>query len=545
MKMKQIIKILLSTALVFTLSAGCDTEDLHNLNINPQAVNEIDLHYMFSAAQLSIASNGVSGDNRYTDWRTNIGLCCTAIQQLATNGGDISSAGMFYRHNEETVTAIFEFTYNDQLKNIEEVLKQTAEGGYADGEILNTRHAARILRAWSFARLTDFYGAIPYTEANKGLEGNFFPTYDNQSVIYPDLLKELDEAVAGLNDSNFDPDFAKSDMIYQGDIAQWKRWGNSLMLRLAMMVSNVDPAMAATYVTKAVAGGVFQSNDDNVWVPQSDGPSVWTNQNGISRAFYPGDGGNRATLNETFVNFLKGADPNDVSDDDPRLMIYTDGIGNWSSSAWTPLKQNPLDQRGYPPGRYQSTVAAMNGWPDNFLMDTTFSRINPYMLDYDDPYMIMNYAEVEFLLAEALERNIGSGISGTAQVHFENGVKAAMQMLEPYFTNDETFDGSVSDAEVAAYLAKYPYGVYKPALEMIGEQLWASFYFNWYEAWTYWRRTGFPVLVAFTDDPANVTGGIIPVRMPYPNTEIAANPNFSQGSKHNYTSPVWWDGGSE
>ncbi|HEY4654136.1 MAG TPA: SusD/RagB family nutrient-binding outer membrane lipoprotein [Cyclobacteriaceae bacterium] len=546
--MKTAYKSIIVSALVVLFGVtGCDTDELHEMNINPQAVNQIDLHFLFSAAQLGIASQGTSGDNRYIDWRTNIGMTSTAIQHLATTGG-ITSAGMYYRHNEETAAAPFDMTYQDQLKNIAEILRQTDEGGYAAGEILNTRNAARILRVWSFQRLTDFYGAIPYTEANQGLSGIFFPTYDNQSVIYPDLLSELEEAIAGINPSNFDPGFEAADMIYQGDLDQWKRFGYSIMLRMAMRVSNVAPDIANEYVTKAVQGGVFQSNDDNVWIPMSLGPSVWTNQNGISRAFYPGDGGNQDYLSRTLVDFLKGANLNDVSDDDPRLMILTDGIGIWTSSSWDPIKQDRLDQLGMPSGFFFDSQAAMLGVTD-FLLDTTYSRISPYMLDKDDPYMIMNYAEVEFLLAEAAERGIG-GVSG-AQAHYEAGVKAAMQMYEPFFANDEGGPtGVVSDAQVNAYLASYPYGGGgvtggESALEQIGYQMWASKFFNWWEAWCDWRRTGFPTLVEYTDDINNVTGGKIPVRLKYPTTETVANPNFNQESKNNYTSPVWWDGGPE
>lgn len=544
--MRYTYKLILSVAVSFSVVTACDTEELHELNINPQAVSEIDLHYLFSAAQLSMASNGASGDNRYTDWRTNIGLAAGAIQHLATTGG-ISSNGMYYTHNEETAAAPFDFIYNDQLKNVAEILRQTSPGGFAEGKIQNTANAARIIRVWSFQRLTDFYGPIPYTEANRGLEGIFFPKYDDQSLIYPSLLTELEAAVAGLSAANDDPGFASSDMIYKGDVDKWKRFGNSLMLRIAMRMSNVDPGTAATYVAKAVAGGVFTSNEDNVWIPMADGPSEWTNQNGISRAFFPGDGGNPSTLSETLVDFLKGADPNDPSDDDPRLMIFTNGIGVWTAASWAPVKTDPVEQMGFPSGYFQSTVASANGWPANFLIDTTYSRINPHMLDDSDPYMIMNYAEVEFLLAEAAERNIG-GVTNAA-AHYEAGVEAAMQMLTPYFVGDP-MTGVVSDAQVAAYLAEYPYGGggvtgSESALEQIGYQMWASKFLNWWEAWGDWRRTGYPQLVEFTENTGNVTLGKIPVRLPYPSTEVAANPNFDQSDKHNYTTPVWWDGGPE
>ncbi len=521
------------------LITGCDTEELHEMNINPQAVNEIDLNFMFSAAELGIASNGTAS-NRYTDWRTNIGLASTAIQQLATTG-DISATGNFYRDNVETSAAPFDFTYNDQLKNIAEILRQTGPGGYDEGNKINMRNAARILKAFSFQRITDFYGALPYFEANKGLQLIYFPKYDKQSVIYADILKELDEATAAISASNPDEGFKKSDMIYKGDIAKWKKWGYSLMLRMAMRVSNVDLAMAKTYIQKAVAGGVFTSNDDNVWVPMAIGPSEWTNQNGISRSFYPGDGGNASFLSKKLVDFLKGANPSITSDDDPRLMIISGGIANWTATEWLPINVDPLAQKGLPNGKDQGDLEAIEGGP--VIQVKTYSRINFLLLQDDDPYMIMNHAEVEFLLAEAAERGIG-GVTDAAG-HYNAGVKSAMQMFKPFGQGDAAATAAltVSDAKVNTYLAAYPYAS-RPALEMIGEQMWVSKFLNWWEAWSDWRRTGFPVLVPH-NYPGNVTGGTIPRRLMYPSTEVASNKNFTEGNVNNYTSRVWWDGGTE
>ncbi len=362
--MNHLTKIKLWSLAAIFLVASCDTEELQDLNINPQAVTEIDLNYLFTAAELGI-SDGGTASNRFLNWRTNIGMASTAIQQLATPGG-ISANGNFYRHNEETSAAPFEYTYADQLKNISEILRQTEEGGFAEGEYVNTRNAARILRAFSFQRITDFYGSIPYFEANRGLEGInegkqgiLFPAYDKQSVIYPDMLKELEEATAAMSTSNPEQGFASADMIYEGDIHKWKKWGYSLMLRMAMRVSDVAPDLANEYVTKAIAGGVFTSNEDNVWVPMDIGPSEWQDQNGISRAFYPGDGGNESYLSKTLIDFLKGADPNSLADDDPRLMILSGGIARWDASSWTPITTDPLDQRGLPNGFFVSDIEAL------------------------------------------------------------------------------------------------------------------------------------------------------------------------------------------
>ncbi len=238
----------------------------------------------------------------------------------------------------------------------EELLKYSSRQVKADtmaGRLLNTRQAARIIRVFDFHRLTDFYGSIPYSEANKGLEGIFQPKYDKQKDIYTDMLKELDEACAAFDQTDVDyAGFKEADFIFNGDIAKWKKFGYSLMLRLAMRVSNVDAAMANTYVTKAVAGGTMASNDDNVWVEMALTPSEWMNQNGISRAFWPGDGGawQGNLLSEKLINQLKGTDPLTVADDDPRLMIFTGGIVEWTAGAVNPIELDPLKQQGEPVG---------------------------------------------------------------------------------------------------------------------------------------------------------------------------------------------------
>ncbi len=529
------IKYKLWMALVFLLPfAACDTEDLHDLNINPQAVNEIDLNFIFTAGQIGTASGGSAGDNRFIDWRTNIGMAAYLIQQLGNAGGGIAP-GDKYTENFESNNAPFEFFYGDALKNLAEVIKQTGPGGYDEGNKVNTRQAARIMRVLNFHRLTDFYGNIPYSEALDGMNGVFFPKYDEQSAIYADMLKELEEATAGFNPAAIDrAGFSRADLVYNGDIDKWKRFGNSLMLRLAMRVSNVAPDLAKEYVTKAIAGGVMQGNEDNFLIPMSEGPSLWINQNGISRAFYPGDGGQPAYLSETLIDFLKG-DPTSMVDLDPRLMIISGGIATWTANEWTPTNTNPLEQKGLPNGFDAAQLEALEGGPVD--QQATYSRINFLMLQRGDPYMLMNFAETAFLKAEALERGIGSGIPGSAKENYEAGVKAAMQM---YSIFDESL--TVSDAEVDAYLAVRPYDVEKPALEMIGEQMWVSKFLNWWEAWSDWRRTGYPALTP-TSHPSSVTAGVIPTRLRYPAQEAASNANFAAGATlpDTFTTRVWWD----
>lgn len=531
--MKLINKLIFSTLALCVPMAGCDTDELHERNINPQALNTVPMEYVFTSAQLGSAAGGSAGDNRYIDWRTNIGFCAYAIQQLSTATGGISPGDKYF-DNVESYNAPWEFIYGDQLKNLEEILRQTGPDGFDAGKE-NLRNAARILRVFNFHRLTDYYGNIPYTEALKGIaDKNFTPAYDNQQTIYMDMLKELDEASAALtplvSTNRNDQAFAAADLFYEGDIAKWKKFGYSLMLRLAMRISNVDAATADSYVTKAVAGGVFTSNDDNVWVGMDIGPSEWTNQNGISRAFASGDGGQPTTLSARLIDELKGPNAGSTVDDDPRLFVFSRGFNG---------NVDPLAQRGLPNGMDQQMINEMEGVPANpgVNVSQTFSQMNLALLDDDDPYLLMHYAEAELLLAEAAVRGIG-GVTD-AQTHYENGVRAAMQMYTPF---DESLE--VTDAEVDAYLAARPFPAAAEAqLEAIGTQLWLSKFMSWWEAWADWRRTGYPVLQP-VNYPGNVTGGQIPRKLRYPTHEVATNgDNLSAGGTlpDELTTRVWWD----
>lgn len=538
--MKHISKLILGTLLIFVMAAGCDTDELHEMNINPNAVNKIDMNYFFTAAQLGMASNGSSGDNRYTDWRTNMNFASFAIQHFASTG---ATAGEKYFDNDvEPLNAPFQFYYRDALRRTTEILKQTGKGGYMEGRLLNTRQAARIIAVFNMHRLTDWYGSVPYTEANKGLEGIFQPKYDKQKAIYTDMLKELDEACAAMTASDVDyAGFRTADFIYNGDIAKWKKFGYSLMLRLAMRVSNVDAAMAATYVTKAVAGGTMTGNADNMWVRMALTPSEWTNQNGISRAFYPGDGGAWAgsLLSKTLIDQLKGTNKASVADDDPRLRIFTQGPIRWTAAdLGTVLIPDPLNWEGL-------FVGVDGSWLNNFWGATVtpyekYCAVNTKMMQDDEPYQIMNAAESEFLKAEALVRGIGSGITGTAQSRYESGVRLAMQLYTVY---DATL--AVTNAQVDSYLATYPYNA-ATALEQLGTQMWLSKFMMWWDAWSDWRRSNYPVLVP-SNYPGNATGGTIPVKLTIPAAEAAGNPNYAATSTQPdiMTTKVWWDGGAE
>jgi hypothetical protein len=542
--MNSIKKLIIGSAIVGIIGAGvgCNTDELTGLNTDPQALDNVDPGFLFTSAELGSASAGTSGDNRYIDWRTNINFAAYAIQQLASTGGELGSRYVESGSTFESSNAPFEFLYADVLKNLGTILRFTGPGGVNEGQFNNLVQATRILKAFHFERLTDYYGNIPYFEALKAADGVYFPHYDAQELIYQDLLKELDEATAAIKDPSTTGEeveldaFKKVDVIFSGDLDKWRKFGNSLMLRAAMRVSDVKPDWANTYVAKAVANGTMESNDDNVLIRTSEGPSQWTNQNGISRAFIPGDGGQSSLVGKTLVDILKGPNATSTADDDPRLMIMLGGIGKWEADGFEPIAggTDPLNQKGMPSGKTQTDLETEENTP-GLDQNVTYSRINPKLLNLSDPYMLMNYGESELLLAEAAKRGIGGVDPSSAKTHYDAGVKASMQMYTVY-------DPSlvISDAQADAYLALMPYSD-ATALEQIGTQQYLNHFLNWWEAWSNWRRTGFPVLTP-VNYPGNSTGGTIPVRLKYPNAELAGNPNFASGSSPNdFTTKVWWD----
>ncbi len=501
--MKRIFQI------VFILIAfvACD-EGFEELNENPNAATSLEPGPKLTATILR-----VSGD-RYENWRANLIYSSTMIQHIATTAG--YWAGDKYTYNAQYSGAWFERTYNDQVKGIEDLRSQlSAEGNSYPKEMLSI---VRILRVHIYSKVSDIYGDVPYSEAGKGFtDGIFRPKYDPQSEIYADMLNELEEATVALGSGP--SQFGSADIIFGGDQAKWKKWGNSLMLRLALRMIKVDPAAAQEWATKAIAGGVMTSNEDIAYVVHTEGPDG-INRNGNGQAF---SADNNPRLSETFVNFLQN---------DPRLTVYgslPDVEANANIDRFA-----PENQRGLPNGLDGASLPTVTGEDD--LSSFTEPNRN-YMTSESAPMFFQTYAEVEFMLAESAVRWGLAG--GDAQAHYNAGVTAAMKYLELYSPQ-----ATISDGAVSAYLAENPFNATN-ALEQINTQYWAATFLNDVESWANWRRTGFPQLTS-VNYPGNVTNGTIPRRLRYFEREQTSNAaNYQEvigrQGQDVLTTRMWWD----
>ncbi len=508
--MKYLNKLfIIALAFMIPLS-GCNTEELQELNIDKNSSNELDWKFLFTQGTLQTA------ENRYVNGRVHLTLCGSLIQHTATLSGDGDYGdGDKYLYNLDAQNAYMQRMYTGPLKTLAEVIKQTGPDGL-NPTWTNLHHMAQVVYMIPMHIMTDLYGNVPYSEANKGFEGIFFPVYDSQESIYSDMLLKLEAAANSIG--NGPDEVGSADILFNGDFAQWKKFTNSLMLRLAMRVSEKNPALGEEFAKKAIAGGVMESNDDSAYLRMADGPDEWLNQNGLSRALIPNDWGADNVLSQTIVDRLK-------STGDPRLGIFAvrgpfDG----------PFLTDAADQKGLPNGYDGLTILDFLGETEPIAADSVFSRINPLLLDRSDPFLLLNYPEVELLLAEAALK----GWTTDAEGHYNAGVRGAMQMWSIF---DDSF--VASDADVDAYLLANPFN---DTEEMVGNQMWLATFMNWYEAFSAYRRTGFPQLQE-VNYPGNISGGKIFKRLQYYTDEVAGNPNLqSTGTTPDLvTTAVWWD----
>ncbi|WP_420456026.1 SusD/RagB family nutrient-binding outer membrane lipoprotein [Rubrivirga sp.] len=477
---------------------ACD--NFGDLNVDPTEASQIDADFKITDLQLRIAGN------RYENWRAQLIYSSTMMQHLAALPTYWS--GDKYLYNAGYSSSLWDTYYNDVAKNIVDLEIQVCdEGTPAD---VNYCAVARVLRVVTYQRITDMYGDAPYFEAGRGfVDGNITPVYDRQEAIYDDMLMQLEMAAAAFDAGQPAP---TGDLMFDGDIDQWRRYANSMMLRLGMRLSEVDPGKAQEWVQKAISGGVMQSNADIARV-RHDGDAK---RNGIAEVF---DADGNQHLSETFVTWM-------TERGDPRLTVLGELQGGMAV--------------GLPNGFTATTIQADDSWVDCDSGATpcgtgVYMDVNPSLVNFDDPMFLQTYAEVEFMLAEAAIRGWGAS---DPESHYQAGVRAAMNHLALYGGN------TVDADEIEDYLEDNPYDAAN-GLAQIGYEYWVATFFNEYEAFANWRRTGYPNLTP-VNFPGNVTGGTIPRRLRYNESESVSNTaNYNEAVSRQggdlLTTRVWWD----
>ena len=355
-------------------------------------------------------------------------------------------------------------------------------------------------RAYTFSMATDIWGDVPYSDALKG-DASPQPTVDSQENIYKgtaEIQSLFDLVREGLADLNATTTIrpGADDVVYGGNLDNWKKAGNTLLLKLANTISRKEPALAKQVIDQVIAGGTFiSSNTENLAVRfgssvGSRSPSYeWT---------YISLFQNDMLISTRFVNLLQ-------STNDPRLdRFVTKPGGNF--------------------------VTIDNGFRGTLPQPpTSWSRFSSYVTGTagEGPVRLLTNAQRAFILAESA---ITLGTAGDAEALYQEGIRASMQLA------------GVPAADIAAYFTANPTevtltGTDQEKVQKIIRQKYIAWYGNGLEQWNDWRRTGYPILPPHQ----NAVGidGSRPVRAQYINQEISRNPNFTPNIQPNVR--VWWD----
>lgn len=510
--------------LLFILVASCD-KGFDDLNTSKTGVTSLDPAFVLNNAVINSSPGGDApstggGGIATTDLTYEMAI----VQQVITSNTGLQVGGNFNQVNINNTPLTWQNYYQNVIRYTNDVITRTK----SDASRSNLYNMARILQANAFLILTDTYGDIPYTDAGLGYTGAiFFPKYDTQESIYPKIIQELTDASGALDPAG---KIETADVLYGGDIAKWKKFGYSILLRAGMHLSNVDATKAQATVAVAFAGGVITSNADNAIVKHDANfnNAIGNIVNGTEAAnFY---------LAEPFVNALKNTN-------DPRLSsIAVRYVGAISGPGQTPAAGTtaPANQFGMPIGS-DDAMAQSAALAAGLGSRYAYSQVDRNrILKRTSPMFIVTAAQTNLLLAEAAARGWVTGGNGAASTYFTAGIKADMDKMATY---DAGSTISASDRDNYATANPLDVSSLSASVQQIAYQYWIASFLDGPEAWANVRRTGFPTLQT-NPNPGRTVDFI--TRIPYPPSEILVNStNVQQAISNmggdNLDTKVWWD----
>ncbi len=472
------MKKLIIAFLPILFLAAC-TKDLTSLNTDPKNPAEVPSYTLFTNAQKTLASTLQSSN-------VNLNIFRLSVQYWTqTTYTDESNYDLNTRQISQ---GVWNTLYRDVLRDFK-TAKELIPGDVSNAAVQKNQIAITdIMEVYTWYYLVTTFGNIPYTQS---LDiDNPFPKYDDAKTVYADLLTRLDADIAAL--SNSAGSFGTADVIYGGDVAMWKKFANSFKLKMGMTIAESDPAKAKSVVESAVSAGVFASNAANANFTFLAGPPntnpIWVDLVQSGRKDF--------VATNTILERMKALN-------DPRIPFYftVDAAGGYSG--------------GVP------------GLSNNYA---TFSKPGTMIIQPDFPGLMLSYSEVEFFLAEAVER--GFAVGGTAMGHYNNAITASITL----------WGGSA--AQAAAYIAQ-PQVNYATATgnyrQKIGVQKWFALYNRGWDEWIEWRRLDYPMLTAPTSALT-----VIPLRFTFPVNEQNLNKaNYNQASQaigsDKVSTKLWFD----
>jgi hypothetical protein len=525
-----------SLIIASTFLASCK-KDFTELNIDPNKTTSelFDPNFLLSQSQIKFSNTGYDQLLYQSMWSQALASTYDYYgngDKYVYRGSGRSYQGRTWNTSYDAATLVIE------MKNLL----------VGKDDLSNLNNIATIMRVLELQRVTDTYGDIPYSEAGQAKTGLVTPKFDSQQSIYTSMLSELETATAALDASKSKP---TADLFYNGDITQWKKFGYSLMLRLAMRLTKVDPATAKSYAEKAYAGGTMSGIADNAKV-RADNTNGYGNSN--ANALLVVDDFREVRWSKPLIDYMQ-------TTSDPRISSIAE-ISAGNGKAANETKAAGINtaslQKGLPNGYDLSggknDVSKAPGYPGSTPAASDKDAAAPLGLysrprfqvyeDQSGVNMLLTYGETELLLAEASVRGWNTG---SAAVHYANALAANMSSLSQL---NNTPVAAVDPGAIATYVIAHPLNVTSTAasLQQINMEYWVATasMFNFNETWSNWRRSGFPVLTPVVYE-GQFTDGSIPRRIPYPITLPSTNSaNYSAAvaalsGGDTYSARVWWD----
>ncbi|MEO9893518.1 SusD/RagB family nutrient-binding outer membrane lipoprotein [Aurantibacter sp.] len=453
------MKKILITAITIIALVSCQSDDAYeNLNRDPKNPTAVDASFLFNGAVNSLIDQLTS---------TNVNL--NVFKMLAQHWTETTYTDEAnYDFNTRTIPGShWSEIYRDVLLDLK-TAREVTEADEALSAAEKTSRIAQIevLVVYTYAQMVETFGNVPYSQALNTTE-YILPAYDDAATIYSDLISRLTATIPTISGTGF----GSADAIYAGDATLWKKFANSLLLRMGLRAIDAPgmTAEATAAINSAISGGVFTSNADNAQIIFS---SSTPNTNPLWEDLVE-SGRSDFVIANTLVDFMNNLD-------DPRRTAYFD--------------QN-LGEDTYLGGPYG----------DNNTY-STYTHIGAAMLDPTKPASLLDFAEVSFYLADVAERGI-SGTPADAEAFYNAGITASFD-----YWGVDGVDAYLANADVAYATAP---GTWK---EKIGNQLWLAMYNRGFEAWTAWRVYDTPTM-----NVAAVSELPVPTRYTYPISEQNLN----------------------
>jgi len=474
---------------------SCELPD----NVNPKVPSAVEASAIFTNAQVAMVNHidNTSVNSNITRMFAQYWTETTYFTEARYNLADRNIPYGYWR-----------ILYRDVLQDLKEAKRLVTEREVSteDQQLQKVNQLAVIdvMEVYTWQLLVDAFGDIPYTEALNGFE-NPHPVYDDAAGIYTALLAQISTAISTMNVSG--ASFGSADLLFSGDMASWQTFAASLKLRVAMRLADVNPGAAQPNVEAAVATGVYSTAGSGALLHYI---GVAPHVGAIHNAFVV-DG------RKDFLPVSQIVEPMKAMND-PRLPMWF-------------TKVDTSSVPGTSPAVYWGATYGLDGAQDY----GNFSNFNLTFWEATFPAILIDYMEVEFLLAEAVERGWSVG-AGTAEEHYNNAITESIDYYAELTGIDGDADAYLAQTDVAYTTAT---GTWR---QVIGEQKWLGLYNRGPEAWAEWRRLDFPVLTP----PEGMTYDDIPKRMPYPIKEDQLNKvnKDAAGSAiggDNVSTKLFWD----